>query len=324
MALNWGDDVIRMEFPTDRQVSTTDEKAQPTASAVLDAAMLAVDAADLLADRPELAADASALRSIYADLGITLPDAAIAEAQAGLADGRFHFAPPSGGFDLMLARLYVARGRWLPGAIAVVLALVIGVGGYFLVYQPYAEGQAERARTELTEAVPAALDALYETIYEETKVQAAAARAGTLRDAGKQAAAKGDRMAALQAVDDLTALRDLLRLDYRLTVADRPGVKWGFWAFPDDFSDETNYYLVVDSRTADGTPLSIPVATGSGPRTESVSTFALRVPEEVYRAVETDKNDNGRIDRPFVGFKQFGYIDPTYAVDVLGGTLTRW
>ena len=28
-------------------------------------------------------------------------------------------------------------------------------------------------------------------------------------------------------------------------------VKWGFWAFPDDFSDETNYYLVVDSRTAD-------------------------------------------------------------------------
>ena len=57
MALNWGDDVIRMEFPTDRQVSTTDEKAQPTASAVLDAAMLAVDAADLLAESWDVAAD---------------------------------------------------------------------------------------------------------------------------------------------------------------------------------------------------------------------------------------------------------------------------
>ena len=87
---------------------------------------------------------------------------------------------------------------------------------------------------------------------------------------------------------------------------------------------KTRTLTLVATRTADGTPLAIPVATGSGPRTESVSTFALRVPEEVYRAVETDKNDNGRIDRPFVGLKQFGYIDPNYAVDVLGGTLTRW
>jgi hypothetical protein len=48
------------------------------------------------------------------------------------------------------------------------------------------------------------------------------------------------------------------------------------------------------------------------------------VPETVYRAVEADKKDDGIIQRNIMGIKDFGYLEPSYLVDVLGGAVTRW
>ena len=50
----------------------------------------------------------------------------------------------------------------------------------------------------------------------------------------------------------------------------------------------------------------------------------MRVPEEVYRAVEADKQDDGIIQRNVVGLKQYGFLDVDYPVPVLGGAVTRW
>jgi hypothetical protein len=55
-----------------------------------------------------------------------------------------------------------------------------------------------------------------------------------------------------------------------------------------------------------------------------VTTWGLRVPEQVFRAVQEDKNDDGIIQQSVVGLKQYGYLDIAYRVPVLGGAVTRW
>jgi len=52
--------------------------------------------------------------------------------------------------------------------------------------------------------------------------------------------------------------------------------------------------------------------------------WGVRVPESVYRSVETDKRDDGIIQRNIVGIKQYGFLDVDYTVPVLGGAVTRW
>src|SRR6185312_5915732 len=99
-------------------------------------------------------------------------------------------------------------GRWGPPLAAVALVLVVGIAAYYLGYRPYRASQRQQARLELTQNLPAEMDALYQTIFNETKVTAAATQAADIRDKGKAAAEKGDRAGADRAVADLTALRD--------------------------------------------------------------------------------------------------------------------
>src|SRR5690606_14052478 len=139
----------------------------------------------------------------------------------------FVYEPPKPGLQVTLARAYVGRKAWLPATFALGLMLVIVLGGYFLVWRPYKDAQAEQARLELVEKLPATMDALYQTIFEETKVQQAANDAAFIRDRGKVAAAEGDRMGAERAVADLTSIRDTLRQEYQLQIVSRDGVKSG-------------------------------------------------------------------------------------------------
>jgi hypothetical protein len=223
-----------------------------------------------------------------------------------------------------LARLFVARKRWLPATFALFLMLLIAFGGYFLVWKPYRDGQAEQVRIELAEKLPAEMDALYQTIFEETKVTQAADEAAAIRDRGKAAAAEGNRPAAEQAIADLTSIRDTLRQEYQLRVVSRDGVKSGFWTFPEINTDATNYYVVVEAIDPHGVALSLPILNEEDNKTETVNIWGIRVPEAVYRAVEADKKDDGIIQRNIMGIKEFGYLEPSYLVDVLGGAVTRW
>jgi hypothetical protein len=202
--------------------------------------------------------------------------------------------------------------------------LVIGLGGYFLIYRPFHQWQLDQARQELAEAMPAQMDALYQAIFDVTKIQQASNDAADVRDRGKAAAKAGDRPAAEAALAQLTAIRDTLQQDYQLRVVDRPDTKWGFWTFPQINSDATNYYLVVEAVDSQGKTLSLPIRDEDSGRTETVALWGERVPEEVYRAVEADKQDDGTIEHSLVGIKDIGFLDPNYLVQVLGGTVTKW
>jgi hypothetical protein len=297
--------------------------------------MLAMDVVDTLRHNQDLVARElngearekqliDKLREIYHQQGIEVSDAVLKEGVAALSESRFVYTPPKPSLAVSLARLYVGRKRWLPAGFALALLLILGFGGYFLVWKPLQDAQAEQARIELAERLPAQMDALYQTIFEETKVQTAARDAEEIRDRGKRAAAEGNRAGALAAIDDLTAIRDKLRSEYQLRVVSRDGVKSGFWTFPEINTEATNYYIVVEAIDPKGNALTLPILNEENNVTESVNMWGLRVPESVYRAIEADKSDDGIIQRNIVGIKTYGYLDPEYLVQVLGGAVTRW
>jgi hypothetical protein len=310
------------------------DTATPTA-APLDEVMLAMDVVDTLRHRQDLVTREldetkreanliEKLRDIYRHQGIEVPDHILREGVAALAESRFVYEPPKPGFKTALAKLYVSRGGWGKPVLATVLAVFILLGGYFAAYAPWRAAQAEQARIELTESLPAEMDALYRTIFEETKVQQASIEAEELVKRGKSAAAEGNRAAATKAVADLTALRDQLRQEYALRVVNRPDVKSGFWTFPEINTEATNYYLVVEGLDADGNALSLPILNEENGQTETVKMWGLRVPETVYNSVAADKQDDGIIQRNVVGRKQYGFLDLDYVVPVLGGAVTKW
>lgn len=307
----------------------------PATAAPLDDVMLAMDVVDTLRHRQDLVTrelDSTTreeqlidkLRMLYREQGIEVPDHILKEGVEALAESRFIYEPPAPGFGTTLARLYVNRRRWGPAAMAVGIILFVAVFGYFGVYRPIVAGQQEAARVELAETLPAQMDAIYNTIFEETKVQQAVTQAEAIRTRGKAAAAEGNRAGAQSAIADLTAIRDTLRREYQLTIVSRPGEQSAVWRFPETNSDASNYYLIVEALDADRNPLSLPILNEETGKVTSVSKWGVRVPEETYRAVEADKKDDGIIERGILGIKQYGFLDVAYAMPVLGGMITDW
>jgi hypothetical protein len=304
-------------------------------AAPLDEVMLAMDVVDTLRHRQDLAVRElgteakerqliDKLRDIYHQQGIEVPDHILKEGVAALEGSRFVYDPPAPGLGTTLARLYVGRKSWGKPVGAVLVALLVLGVGYFGAWQPYQHGVAEAARVELSEGLPAQMDALYQTIFEETKVQQAVISAEALRTRGKTFAAEGNRAGAEAAVADLTALRDQLRQEYTLRVVNRADVKSGFWTIPEVNTDATNYYIVVEALDADGNTLSLPILNEENGETEVVDIWGVRVPEAVYDGVAADKRDDGIIEVNEVGRKSDGFLEVEYNMPVLGGAVTRW
>lgn len=313
-------------------MSTTTATAE---KAPLDEVMLAMDVVDTLRHRQdlverELAGDArekqliEKLREIYQQQGIEVTDAVLMEGVKALDESRFVYTPPKPSLGVSLAKLYVGRKKWGPAALAIALILVVGLGGYFFAYRPYQQAQVEGARVELSEKLPAQMDALYQSIFEETKVQQAVTEAEQVRTRGKTAAAEGDRTGAEQAIASLTGLRDQIRQEYQLRIVNREGQKTGFWTFPEINTAATNYYVVVEAIGDDGKPLTLPVTNEENGETENVAIWGVRVPESTYRSVENDKKDDGILQRNILGLKEYGFLHVDYVMPVLGGAVTRW
>ncbi len=321
---------------TTTSTPTTSSPGKATAEAApLDEVMLAMDVVDTLRHRQdlverELAGDQrekqlfDKLRDIYSHQGIEVTDEVLRAGVKALDESRFVYTPPKPGFGTSLARFYVGRRRWGPAVIAIALIAGLGLGGYFLAYQPIQQAQVEGARIELAEKLPAEMDALYQSIFVETKVQQAVTQAETLRTRGKVAAAEGNRAGAQQAIASLTALRDQVRQEYSLRIVNREGVKTGFWTFPEINTAATNYYVVVEALGPDGRPLTLPILNEENGDTESVALWGVRVPESVYKSVEADKLDDGIVQRNVLGVKEYGFLDVDYVLPVLGGAVTRW
>jgi len=314
-----------------------DTLARPQAAspAPLNDMMLAMDVVDTLRHRQDLVArelqgDArerqliERLRELYHQQGIEVPDHILREGVEALAESRFVYTPPRPRLGVSLARLYVSRGRWGKPVLAALVVLFLAVFGYFGVYRPFQAGQAETARIELAERLPAQMDAIYQSIFEETKVQQAVTQAEEIRTRGKHDAAEGNRAGAESAIAGLVRIRDTLRQDYTIKVVNRQSESSGIWRMPRINTDATNYYMIVEALDADGKALTLPILNEETGQTQEVRTWGVRVPEAVYTSVAADKGDDGIIQRNVVGLKQYGFLDVDYVVPVLGGAITAW
>lgn len=301
----------------------------------LDDVMLAMDVVDTLRHRQDLVerelsgGDRDSmlierLREIYHDQGIEVPDHILREGVEGLKQDRFTYVPQGAGLRRNLALAYVTRDAWGKWVLGLGAVLVLGLGAYFIAYLPYQSAQKEAAHIELTETMPAEMQAIYHTIFEETKVQSAVETAELYLTRGKAAAAEQDRDSAVDALSRLTALRDELRQQYELRVVNREGIVSGFWTFPEVNENASNYYLVVEAIDEDGKALTLPIENEENGETENVAAWGLHVPETVYNSVVADKQDDGIIQRNMVGSKEFGFLDVKYTVPTLDGTVTRW
>ncbi len=150
----------------------------------LDEVMLAMDVVDTLRHREilverELHSDArdrkliERLREIYASQGIDVPDAVLAEGVAALKEERFVYKPPGRSPATMLARLYVARGRWTKraGAAALVLAL-IWVAAQFFVVGP-GQRRLKQQVTQLNTEIRGTAERLDALAREATRIETA-------------------------------------------------------------------------------------------------------------------------------------------------------
>jgi hypothetical protein len=304
-------------------------------TAPLDDVMLAMDVVDTLRHNQDLVTRELSvvdrekqlidkLREIYRQQGIEVSDQILKEGVAALNESRFVYTPPKPGLGTTLARFYVGRKRWLPAVATLLVLGGLGLGGYFLAYVPFQQSQVASARHELEVELPARMDAIYQTIFEETKVQQASNRADELRTRGKVYASEGNKAEAEKVLADMTAIRDTLRQVYDLRIVNREGVKSGFWTFPEINTDATNYYVVVEALDETGKALNLPIRNEENGVTETVAMWGVRVPESVYRTVEADKRDDGIIQGNIVGLKQYGFLDVDYTVPVLGGAVTKW
>ncbi|MEL6213764.1 MAG: DUF6384 family protein, partial [Pseudomonadota bacterium] len=111
-----------------------------------DDVMLAMDVVDTLRHRErvldkELSAEAreqalvERLKEIYKNQGIEVPDRILRDGVKALEEKRFVYEPPENTFSVRLARLYIARDRWLKPFGVIFGLAAFGAASYQFAYE---------------------------------------------------------------------------------------------------------------------------------------------------------------------------------------------
>jgi hypothetical protein len=308
--------------------------APAAAPATLDDVMLAMDVVDTLRHRERLVERElneevreeqliERLRALYKSQGIEVPDRIIAEGVDALKESRFVYTPPPPGFKRTLATLWVKRatyGKWAAAALALFVA---GFGLYHFTVVAPRERAAATAQRDLTETLPRALTAAHQAVTAEAQVPAARQRADAILAQGRTALERGNAADARAAIAELDRLAGLLRQEYVLRIAGRPQDQTGFFREHPRFQGRA-YFIVVDAVDAAGKPVELSVRNDETNKTETVSRFAVRVPNETFDAVRNDKAKNGIVQNARMAEKRRGFLEPEFRMTALDGRITRW
>jgi len=305
-----------------------------TRPATLDDVMLAMDVVDTLRHREQVverelneeAREAKLierLRALYESQGIEVPDRIIREGVQALKEDRFVYTPPRAGLGRRLATIWVKRGRYAAWAAGVLGTFVVAVFVWqFAVVKPR-ERSAEAARTELAVTLPRDLAAAHKAVAAEARVPAARERADAVLAQGRIALDRGNAAEARNALAELDTLASTLRQDYALRIAGRPQDQTGFFREHPSFAGRA-YYIVVDAVDAAGKPVPLSVRNDETGKTETVSRFAVRVPESTFQQVRADKARNGIVQNARMAEKRRGYLEPDFLMPALEGRITSW
>ena len=252
------------------------------------------------------------LRKIYAAQGIEVSDAVLDEGVKALKEDRFVYKPPQPSLGVTLARVYVSRGNWGKWVLWALAALAIGIGaGYALVVSP-------------RDALPQELQAMHAEIAALAQEDEADRLADRMLRAGQQALRENDSGGAQEVLRDMTQMRDQLQASYGIRIVNRPGERSGVFRIPDINQAARNYYIIVEAVDDSGRPVRVPIKSEETGKTERVTQWGIRVPEDVYNRVAADKQDDGIIQANIAGRKDPGYLEPTYRLQTTGAAITAW
>lgn len=305
----------------------TGETTAGAREAPLEDLMVAMDVVDtvrhreLLVDR-ELDAEGrrqrmvARLREIYTAQGIEVTDAALESGVDALEQERFSFSPTPGGLMPGLARIYVRRDHWLKPLLGIAaLGLVVWLFWIFSVQLPEARYRA---------ALPAEIETSLARITAISASEEASRQAQALYARADRAVADEEFDTAERLLGELQALQNELQASFEIRIVSRPDQMSGVWRIPDVNEQARNYYLIVEAVDPRGTILKRPVRNEETGRTREVQAWGLRVNEQTFEAVASDKRDDGIIQDYIIGSKATGKLEPSYRVPTTGATITEW
>jgi hypothetical protein len=302
----------------------------------LDDVLLAMDVVDTLRHREQLvlteldagareAALLARLKDIYAAQGIDVPERILKEGVKALEEKRFLYEPPKPSLRVSLAKLYITRGRWLAPVSFCVVAIAALFGAYQIGVVVPARAEAERARIELAETLPAELTRLHGEIGAIALEDGVTLRADSLLSEGRTAIAASDAKAARSAVEGLRTLQADVAAIYQVRVVYGPGEEYtGVFRIPDDVPGGRNYYLIVEAVDPAGRLVEVPVTSEEDRKSDRVSRWGQRVSEAVFNGVAADKGDDQIVQDAVIGQKTAGYLAPQYTVETPGGAILEW
>jgi hypothetical protein len=265
------------------------------------------------------------LKEIYAAQGIDVPEQILKEGVKALEERRFIYEPPKPSIAVTLAKIYIARGRWMAPLVLAVIALgSLGAAWHLGVAVPERQ-RAEAARVELAETLPSETGRLHGEVTALALEEAARFKADALKADADRAIATGDVEAARAARDGLALLQQDLAAVYDVRVVYGPGeARSGVFRIPEDVPGGRNYYLIVEAVDPAGRLVEVPVSSEEDRRSDRVTRWGQRVSEAVFQSVANDKGDDQIIQNSVIGRKSQGYLSPQYTVDTPGGAILEW
>jgi hypothetical protein len=318
------------------QEKATEGRAEEKAARPkLDDVMLSMDVVDTLRHEESLVAREldedkreaeliERLRVIYRNQGIEVSDRILQEGVKALRESRFVYTPPKPSLGTRLALVWVNRNR-----IGTLAAAVIGlIGAAWIAHAVFVdwprEREHKRARIEISETLPKALEAARAQVAASSSDPAADRQADQMLADGRSALTRGDSATARQAISGLEQLGDKLRQNYQLLIVARPGEPSGVYRVPGRNPNARNYYLVVEAIGPDGKPIPMAITSEEDGSIKTVAKWGVRVSPETYEAVRRDKMADGILQNRKLGEKQRGRLEVDYAMPVQGGAINQW
>ncbi|MBL4672595.1 MAG: hypothetical protein JKX81_10085 [Arenicella sp.] len=256
------------------------------------------------------------LRKLYTAQGIDVPDRVLEEGIDALEQERFKYQPVKRSWRTKLAHLWVSRSRWGKpiGFLAVVACVFYGYY-FFSVVLP------ER---NLRASLPDKVNSVFSGIVAVAKNSAVIDQAKASSTKAYRAIDQKNYVEAEAVVANMQAVKTQLGLDYRIRVISKPNQNSGVWRNPPNNPGGKNYYLIVEAVDNDNRVLELTIVNQENNKAAVKNSWGLRVNEETFYKVASDKRDDGIIQANTVGKKEVGYLNPVFSIPTSGATITEW
>jgi len=297
---------------------------EATKKASLDEVMSAMDVVDVLRHQQVLVArelDSDGreqqllerLRKIYKSQGLDVPDHVLKDGIKALEEQRFQYKPHD---NSKLAHLYVNRGSWGKPLGSILLILCFAAFAYY--------HSQIRPLAKQRNALPTEIFSTYQAIESVATDPAVIADAYSTREVAEAALASKDYDQASTLNEELKTTLNLLQQEFELRVVSRPGESSGVWRIAEVNSTNRNYYLIVEAINSKNQVVSLPILNEENNQLKTVKTWGLRVDENTFNQVASDKRDDGIIQNNIVGTKARGAKDIRFLINTTGKAITSW